>query len=150
MKKYITTAFYFVFIPSTKGVIYCSGVNIDRFLPITKGRHKAMSNPAIRGLQNLNLELRTMAINVGATPFTEQRKECIGVVSKEAVWYTESIFFSGLPEHEIERFLSYAVVELIRKIDKALMLKAKLPTTPLTEEQMEQFIDSLCERYAQK
>ncbi len=106
-----------------------------------------MSNPAIRGLQNLNLELRAMAIEAGASLRTEPRAECQGLKSTEDIWYHESIFFEGLGQEHIERFLNYAVVQLMKKIDKAIMLRADMPEGVLPPEEMERFIDALCERY---
>jgi hypothetical protein len=52
---YINGFMYFVIRPDkSRGdgtFIYCSGVNLFRFLLITKGRHGLGSNPAMRGLQ---------------------------------------------------------------------------------------------------
>lgn len=145
--EYKTTGFYFVFKPTKKGIAYCSGINVERFLPITRGRHKAMNNPAIRGLQNLNLELRAMAIEAGATPKTVLVPECSFPRPTDDVWYTESILFENLPEVMIERLLPYAVVHLLKKIDKAIMLRADMPDEVLEPEEMERFIDSLCKKY---
>ncbi|RME67928.1 MAG: hypothetical protein D6778_02625 [Nitrospirae bacterium] len=145
--EYITRGFYFVFKPVSGGFAYCSGVNVDRFLPITKGRHKAMNNPAIRGLQNLNLELRAMAIEAGVKPKTGALPECSFPRPTGDIWYTESVLFEGLPEEMVEKLLSYAVVQLLKKIDKAIMLQAPMPDDVLEPEEMERFIDRLCERY---
>lgn len=147
MKEYITTGFYFIFIPKGTGILYCSGVNIDRFLPVTKGRHKAMSNPVIRGLQLVNLELRSKAIAQGATPVTGVFPECSGLAPTGDIWYTESIFFKNLSDSSVQGLLEYAVQELLLKIDRAILLRAKIPREALPPQQMEEFIDELCRKH---
>ena len=70
--EYKNDYLFFVLTPDTErgrgALIYCSGVNVDRFLPITRGRHRPMSNPAVRGLQLVNLGVRALVLSYGATP----------------------------------------------------------------------------------
>ncbi len=61
---------FFAFRQHEDTLLYCSGVDVERFSPITKGRHRPMSNPAIRGLQLVNLGVRALALNAGAKPVT--------------------------------------------------------------------------------
>ena len=57
-RTYVNDFLYFVIKPDQEDLICCSGVNVDRFTPITKGRHNPMSNPAIRGLQLIQYDMR--------------------------------------------------------------------------------------------
>jgi hypothetical protein len=145
---YINDALYFVVIPDQRSLIYCSGVNISRFLPITKGRHKAMSNPAIRGLQIVNLEIRSMAIESGAVPKTLLLPACKGIVPDDQIWYTESVLIKSPPDGFGSRIIEYGVVNLLKKIDKAIMLGADMPDEVLPPERLLSFIEDLCERFS--
>ncbi|HEB76552.1 MAG TPA: hypothetical protein ENJ04_09395 [Nitrospirae bacterium] len=145
--EYINRALYFVVVPSEKGLSYCSGVNIRRFLPITRGRHKAMSNPAVRGLQIVNHEIRSMAIEAGAAPKTALLNECRGIAPTGDIWYTESLWIENPPEGFGERIISHGVLGLIGKIDKAIMLDTRMPDHLLPPEQLEEFIEELCRRF---
>jgi len=146
--NYITDAVFFVVIPVGKGVSYCSGVNISRFLPVTRGRHKAMSNPAVRGLQLVNLEIRSLAIQSGATTHTLTLNECMGIAPTDDIWYTESILIENPPVGFEKRIIEYGVVNLLKKINKAIMLGADMPEEPLSPQELSEFIDDLCRRYS--
>ncbi len=145
---YINDALYFVVIPDQRSLIYCSGVNISRFLPITKGRHKAMSNPAIRGLQIVNLEVRSMAIEAGATSRTLRSSPCKGISPDDQIWYTEAVLIKSPPDGFGSRIIEYGVVNLLKKIDKAIMLGADMPDEVLPPERLLSFIEDLCERFS--
>ena len=146
--EYINNALYFVIIPYEGGLIYCSGVNIVCFLPITRGRHKAMSNPAIRGLQIVNLEIRSMALEAGATPETVILSECKGICPTNDIWYTESLLIKNPPEGFGERIIEHGVINLLKKIDRAIMLGADMPDELLPPDMLFSFIEDLCSRYA--
>ena len=146
--EYINDALYFVVIPGNKRLVYCSGVNYNRFLPITKGRHKAMSNPVIRGLQIVNHEIRSMAIEAGATPKTIILTECKGIAPTDDCWNTESLLIEDPPEGFGEKIITHAVINLLKKIDKAIMLDTKMPEHLLPPEELEKFIEGLCRKFA--
>src|SRR5208337_5090388 len=69
--SYINDFLFFVIKPdqsrSDGSYIYCSGADLFRFLPITKGRHGQASNPAMRGLQLANMGVRDLALSNGVT-----------------------------------------------------------------------------------
>ncbi|GBE03825.1 hypothetical protein BMS3Abin09_00748 [bacterium BMS3Abin09] len=66
-RTYVNDFLYFVIKPDQEDLICCSGVNVDRFTPITKGRHNPMSNPAIRGLQLIQYDIMALALKNGTT-----------------------------------------------------------------------------------
>ncbi len=146
--EYINDALYFVVIPEGKRLIYCSGVNFKRFLPITKGRHKAMSNPVIRGLQIVNHEIRSMAIEAGATPETIILTACKGIAPTDDSWNTESLLIENAPEGFGEKIITHAVINLLKKIDKAIMLDTTMPEHLLPPGELETFIEKLCRKFA--
>lgn len=128
-------------------LLYCSGIDIYRFLPITKGRHRPMSNPATRGLQLVNLGVRALALSHGATPKTIRGDECRGIVPQKNGWYKEILVIENAPESLPEKIISYCVISLLRKIDRAIMLGAELPDTLLPPDELQVFLEGMCSRY---
>ncbi len=145
--RYITRFLFFVTKPIEDSLLYCSGVNVIPFLPITKGRHKAMNNPVIRGLQNVNLDIRDMALARGAEPITYNGPGCEGLSPTEDIWYTEQILFKNPPADFAREIIEYAVVHVLKKMDKAIMLNAELPERALQPVELEAFLELLCHKY---
>ncbi len=149
--KYINKFLYIIIKTiDDNDIIYCSGVNVIPFLPITKGRHKAMNNPVIRGLQNVNLDVRDMALMKGATPVTYSGAECLGLAPTEDIWYSEQLLIKNPPDGFAETILDFVVVNLLKKMDKAIMLNAPLPDRRLEPEELESFLIRLCQQYGSK
>lgn len=128
-------------------LLYCSGVNIDRFLPITRGRHRPMSNPAIRGLQLVNLGVRDMALSQGAVPKPVRGNDCAGIAPTRDDWYKELLLIEGAPEALPGKIIGYCVVELLKKFDRIILLGAPMPDSLLQPLELQQFLESLCTRY---
>lgn len=125
-------------------LVYCSGVNISRFFPVTRGRHGIGTNPAMRGLQLVNLHVRDMALSQGATPKRMRGNDCAGLVPTDETWYTELLLIEDAPESFPEEMIDYCVTNLLRKIFKAVLLEAPLPERLLNPDELQVFLDSLC------
>ncbi len=99
--EYKNDFLYFVLRPDEsrgKGIlVYCSGVNISRFLSITR-EHRMAANPAFRGLQTLNLEIRALILSKGATPQTIKGNDCAGISTTKDRWNTELILIENASE----------------------------------------------------
>lgn len=149
--EYINDFLFFVTRPDKNrgegALIYCSGVNVSRFLPITKGRHRPMSNPAIRGLQLVNLGVRALALSKGAIPKAIRGNECAGIGHIQDHWYKELLLIENAPESFPDDMINYCVVELLKKIDRAIMLEAKVPDKLLNPDELQVFIEAMCSKY---
>ena len=145
--RYINDFLYFTFKPHDSSLLYCSGVDVDRFYPITKGRHRPMANPAIRGLQLVNLGVRALALKSGAKPVTLKGDHCQGIVPKKSGWYRESLLIENAPDSFPADATAYAMVELMRKIDRSIMLDEEMPDKLLTPDELQSFLLSLSEKY---
>ncbi len=126
---------------------YSSGVNVDRFLPITKGRHRPMSNPAIRGLQLVNLGVRALALAGGATPKALRGSNSSGIIPAKGYWVTEQLLIEGAPQSLPEEVIHYAATELLKKIDRAIVLGAALPDKLLNPRDLQLYLEELCREY---
>jgi hypothetical protein len=145
--SYINDFLYFTFKRHDDALLYCSGVNVDQFYPITKGRHRPMANPAIRGLQLVNLGVRALAIKSGARPVTIKGNLCQGMVSKNTDWYRENLIIENAPDSFPADATAYAMVELMRKIDRSIMLGEDMPDRLLPPDELQSFLLSLSEKY---
>ncbi len=149
--EYINEFLYFAISPdksrSRAALIYCSGVNVFRFLPITKGRHGIGSNPAMRGLQLVNLGVRALALSKGATPRAIRGNDCAGIAPTKDDWYTELLLIENAPESFPDEMITYCVETLLKKIFKACLLELQLPDTLLKPDELQVFVESLCVKY---
>jgi len=151
-REYLNDFLYFVIRPdenSANGdLICCSGVNVNRFTPITKGRHNPMSNPAIRGLQLIQYDIMALAIEHGTNAKPIPGYKCRELPPTEEIWSTECLLIKNPPSSLPDRILTPSVVELLKKIDRASMLGATLPDKLLSPDELQVFIESMCDEYA--
>ncbi len=128
--------------------IYCSGVNITRFLPLTKGRHRLGQNPVEKGLQSVNNEVKSLLISEGASIKTPVGNLCPEIRKDgKDLWYTESFYIKGLDTIEFNKIAWYVVLHLLKKIYLAMMLDEKPPEMPLPPEELQEYLDRLCNKY---
>lgn len=127
-------------------LICCSGINVVRFSPITKGRH-GIGNPSVRGLQLVNLGIRDLALKRGATPRALRENDCAGLAPAEDTWYTERLLIEGAPASFPPEVIDYSVMNLLKKIFNACMLEVRLPESVPTQEELQDFLEELCRKY---
>ncbi len=128
-------------------LLYCSGVDLYRFLPITKGRHRPMSNPAMRGLQLVNLGVRALALSSGATPKSLWDNKCAGLVPVREGLYKERLLIEKAPESFPEELIKYCVINIMKKISNASLLGETMPETVLEPDKLQEYIEELCRKY---
>jgi len=150
--EYITDFLYFIISPYAGGdsntLLYCSGVDLYRFLPITKGRQRPMSNPAMRGLQLVNLDVRALALSHGATPKSLRGgNECRGIAPVRDGLYKERLLIENAPASLPHDIISHAVPALLKKIANSCLLDFNLPDTLPEPDALQEFIEALCTKY---
>jgi hypothetical protein len=149
--EYINDFLYFVLRPDSERkkstLIYYSGINFSRFLPITKGRHRPMSNPAMRGLQLVNHGVRALVLSKKAIPKTLRGNDCAGIAPTNDNWYTECLLIENAPEKLPEDIINYCVLTLIKKFTRAILLDVKLPDKHLEPDELQVFLENLCSQY---
>ncbi len=149
--EYINDFLYFVFIPDeTRGensILYCSGVNLDRFLPITKGRHRPLANPARRGLQLANLGVRALALQKGAIPKAIKNNDCAEIVPKSNGWYRDKLLIEIVNKSLPEDILNYVVLNLLERVMNSCQLNEKLPDKLPDNKELQIYLESLCDKY---
>ncbi|MBI5740902.1 MAG: hypothetical protein HZA16_09285 [Nitrospirae bacterium] len=153
--EYINDFLYFVFRPDESrgqgAFIYCSGVELFRFLPVTKGRHRPMCNPVLRGLQLVNVEARALALARGATPVAVKGEYCNGIVPASNGWYKEMLLIEHAPDSLPDEIISHCVVNLLKKTFRAMgMMEIELPDTLLRPDELQTLIEKLCRELEKK
>ncbi|MEN8264778.1 MAG: hypothetical protein ABFR82_15100 [Nitrospirota bacterium] len=150
--EYINDFLYFVIKPDEKSangdLICCSGVNVDRFTPITQGRHNPMSNPAMRGLQLIQYDIMALALANGATAKTIPGYKDKALPPTAEIWSTDCLRIKNAPPSLPEKIINHSVVELLNKIDLASRREATLPDNLLSPDELQLFIESMCSKYA--
>lgn len=148
--EYINDFLYFV-VKRAAGpgaFVLCSGVNLFRFLPLTKGRHGLGSNPALRGLQLVNHGVRDLALSKGATTRTFTGADCAGIAPTPESWYTQRLLIENAPEGFADEVVSYGVVNIVKKILNACMLTdARPPDRLRPPEELQALIEDFCRSY---
>jgi hypothetical protein len=153
--EYINEFMYFVIRPfksrAYDALIYCSGVDFVRFIPITEGRYRPMANPAIRGLQLVNLGVRALALSNGATPRVFLGNDCEGIVPPRNGWYKDLLLIENAPESLPHDIINYCPLTLLKKILNACcLMEVELPERPLQPDELQVFIETLCSQYGRQ
>jgi hypothetical protein len=146
-RAYVNDFLYFVIKPDQEDLICYSGVNVDRFTPITRGRHNPMSNPAVRGLQLIQYDIMALALKSGTTAKPIQGYRSEGLPPTREIWSTDCLRIKKAPSSLSDIIINHCVVELLKKIDKASMREAALPDTLLSPGELQVFIESMCAQY---
>ena len=148
---YINDFLFFVVRPDESrgkdSLLCCSGVNLERFAPITKWRHGLSSSPAIRGLQIVRLGLSSLALENGATPRTFRGKECAGLAPTTETWYVDVLQIENAPESFPSEIIGYGVLGLLESIFKACRLEIILPDKLPEPGALQEFIEEQCRKF---
>jgi len=149
--QYVNEFLYFIIKPAAdKGsgaFILCSGVNLTRFLPITRRRHGLASNPALRGLELVKIEICDMALAKGALPTIIRGNDCAGLTTTDEGWFTEILLIENAPESFPEEVIGYCAMALLKSIFKACRLEVALPDNVPKPGELQAFIEGVCRTY---
>ncbi|KJR43240.1 hypothetical protein MCHI_000855 [Candidatus Magnetoovum chiemensis] len=128
--------------------IYCCGVNVSRFTPLTAGKHRLGQNPAYVGIQNTNLKLRSLLLSKGAEPRTSRGDECQGLIPiKEDQWRTELIFIKNISASDLAEIGEFFVMTLINLVLTAALPDIELPNALPTADELQAYLDELTAKY---
>lgn len=151
MKKheYINDFIYFTVRTEKKGekdvLIYCSGINLDRFLPMTQGRLGLGSNPILSGLKLVKYDLCTLALSNGATPHDYcGHSDCFGIAPTKEAWYSEALLIENPGGLQPEEILRFAVGDMVRRIIKTSLSDHEVPDLPLKPYDLQSHLEIIC------
>jgi hypothetical protein len=124
--------------------LLCSGVNLTRFLPITRRRHGLASNPALRGLELVKIAVCDMALAKGALPKIIRGNDCAGLTTTDEGWFTDILLIENAPDSFPEEMIGYCAMALLKSIFKACRLEVALPDKLPNPEELQLFIQGVC------
>lgn len=152
--EYINDFLFFVIRPEEgrgSGVLsYCSGVNLERFLPVTRRRHGLGSNPALRGVQIVKCGVRDIALAKGATPRAERGLNCSGIAPTKDTWFSESLLIENAPVSLPDEIMAFCVLDLLRSIFKACMLEVELPEKAPAPGELQVLLEGAVAKYGRE
>lgn len=146
--EYINDFLYFVARPDNRAGkdvwICCSGVNLDRFSPITRGRYGIGGNPVKSGLQVVNYDICALAISKGATPRVIIGNDCAGIAPTKDVWYSELLQIENSPVSLPYEIIILGVRNLVQKIVSCSRLEYQVPDKLPTSDDLQVYLETLC------
>jgi len=123
--------------------VYCAGVNMTRFRPLTWGTHGQFMNPAFRGLQLLRLKFLIPAVQeFGGRVRRPSTTDC-GEVPEGEGWFRETFELLDVPEDFPEQILQNSVRYLIEVILKVARPGMPPPQAISDPAQLEKELDHL-------
>jgi hypothetical protein len=124
---------------------YCSGVNLDLFLPLVRGRLGMGSNPVTSGLQLLKYELCGLARSYGATPKPAHPSiKSVGLPLSEGTWYSEALLIENPSGMLPEEIVAFCVDNYFRRVAAFSREKYDVPDSLLSPSDMQAQMDTLC------
>ena len=149
--SYINDFMYIVVrLDESKGkgaMVYCSGVNMTRFMPITKGRHGMGPSPCARTLQLTNYGVRDLAIAAGIRARAIRGKECSGIAPNMDTWFTQPILLENATDTFPEELLKYFIITFLEKFSLYCKLELKIPESLPGPDELQLYLESLCNQY---
>ncbi|KJU86395.1 hypothetical protein MBAV_001413 [Candidatus Magnetobacterium bavaricum] len=144
---------YYVIRPDAKRgnnvFVYCSGVNVSRFFSITAGKYRFGQNPAVKGLQSSNLEVRSFLLSRGAVLRSIRGDDCSGIITGNDLWNSELFLIEDVPQSFPPELVRFAVLNLLEIVLPGCLPNVKLPPLPQefpTPEQLQAYLQSLTQK----
>lgn len=152
--SFINKFMYFIFRrdeTDPSSLLYCSGVSMPQFLPITRGRHGLASNPAMRGLQIVDLSLRNELLARGAQTANVRGNPCGKHVPQTGDWYRQLLRIGNADEQVVKELVGRCPLNLLSSIFQACMITdIALPSVPPSAGELEGFLTAVCEKYSKQ
>ncbi|HMK60906.1 MAG TPA: hypothetical protein VK452_07150 [Dissulfurispiraceae bacterium] len=124
---------------------------MPQFLPITRGRHGLASNPAMRGLQITDLQLRKELTDRGIRTSSVKGNPCVNFVPGKGDWYRQLLRITGSDGEAIKDLAAQCPLRLVSSIFQACMVAdVVLPVVTPPAEKLEDFLAKVCNIYSKQ
>lgn len=70
-----------------------------------------------------------------------------GLYPSKDSWSAEHLLIRNVPESLPDEIINYCVINLLKKIDRAIILRATLPDRLLQPDELQLFIEAMCAKY---
>ncbi len=99
-----------------KTFLFCSGVNLTRFRPLSDGNFGICSNPAFKGLQLLRADVSAFSNERGVRPKGVSENPCAVVTPRGNGWYRESLMLRDVRDGFPQVLLRFSVATLVKRV----------------------------------
>lgn len=128
--------------------LYCSGVSMPEFLPISRGRHGLASNPAMRGLQLTDINLQKELRDRGVQTSRVKGNPCGQHVPQGGNWYRQLLSINNADELVVKESVDRCPLNLVKSIfQSCLVTDVVLPAGSPSADELERFLVAVCEKY---
>ncbi len=107
--------------------LFCSGINLSRFGPLSRQGFGICSNPAFKGLQLLRADVSAFVREKGVTPRSGGEKSCGDISPREDGWYRESLVLENVSKGFLRELLRFSVTSLLQRVLPVCRPGLKLP-----------------------
>jgi len=146
--EYVNDFLYFSMRPDVKSdkgaMLFCSGINLDRFMPLVRMRCGIGGNPILSGLRLINFDICARETSKGATFKVLEGGGCQGVAPTKEAWYTQSMLIENGAELSSDEIIDYGVKSLVDKIVAGSALDRRAPDGVLTPGDLQVYLQELC------
>lgn len=126
-------------------VIWCAGVNLDRFNRITRGRHGQSSNPVVRGLQRVRMEVIAMALDHKAAVRSIKGGACADLAPASAdTWYAERLGIESSSGLSNAALVSFTIMAFLEKIALSGLFAIDAPGSLPGPAELQRLLEGLC------
>lgn len=127
-----------------RSFLFCSGINLTRFSPLSRGTFGICSNPAFKGLQLLRADVAAFCRKKGVVARAESSPSCAVISPKGDGWYREeSLVIETAPEGFPRELLRFSVTTLLRTVLSVCAPEVKLPSALPTPPKLQAYLESL-------
>ncbi len=124
--------------------VYCCGVNLSRFCPLSWRKAGICSHPAIRGLQLLRTHVSAFTLKKGMTAKKAEGVSCDAMTPRGQGWYHENplLIEHGSPEG-VREVLEFSVMDLVKTVLVVCVPDERIPAGLPDPAAMQKFLESL-------
>ena len=126
-----------------KTFLFCCGVNLTSFAPLSKSNFGICSNPAFRGLQLSRAEVSAFSNKKGVRPKSAPQNLCAAIAPRGDGWYRESLMLENVGERMPRELVRFSVVTLVEKVLSVCMPGTKVSGFFPDPKKLQTYLESL-------
>ncbi len=123
--------------------LFCSGVNLTSFAPLSKSNFGICSNPAFKGLQLLRAAVSAFSNKKGIRPTSVVENSCAAITPRGDGWYRESLMLENVGDHMPQELVRFSVVTLVEKVLSVCVPGMKVPGFSPDPGKLQAYLESL-------
>ena len=124
--------------------LYCCGINLSRFCPLSWRKAGICSNAGVRGIQLLRTHASAFAAKQGMIVERAESSDSSPITPHGDGWYHENpLRLEQAAPERIRELLEFSVMDLVKTVLVVCVPDAQLPAAFLDAAAMQKFLESL-------